>query len=426
MWPFRRSPASDIRSSQPYWLMRDGIGDARAPRDAVAEADIVIIGAGITGALVSDALIATGRRIVVLDSHDPAQGSTAASTALLQYEIDTHLVDLAKMLGPERATLAYRAGVATFALLERRFPELLAGADYQRRDSLYLAADASAVPALRAERAARAGIGIACEWLEGAEVLQRYGCRRPAALLSALGAQLDPVRFTRGLLASCERHGVEIRTRVRVESIESSGAGLRLSLASGAMLMARDVIVCAGYESLEFLPRGLADINNTFALVTDPLPARARVAALPLTWESARPYLYMRGTPDGRLIVGGADVPFKSAAARDLLLPRQLRRLAAAYRDLFESELPPIAYAWAGSFAETLDGLPYIGVVPGMNPRLRFALCYGGNGITYSVHAGEIIRAGLEGRAHALDDVFGFARLGTNLAGDRRRGVAES
>ncbi len=106
----------------------------------------------------------------------------------------------------------------------------------------------------------------------------------------------------------------------------------------------------------------------------------------------------MRGTPDGRLLVGGADVPFKNAAARDLLLPRQVRRLQEQYAELFGEELPPVAYAWAGSFAETRDGLPFIGRVPGMNPRLQFALCYGGNGITYSVHAGDMIRAGIEGR----------------------------
>ncbi len=134
----------------------------------------------------------------------------------------------------------------------------------------------------------------------------------------------------------------------------------------------------------------------------------------------------MRGTSDGRLMVGGADVPFKNAAARELLLPRQVRRLQEQYQDLFGAELPPVAYAWAGSFAETRDGLPFIGRVPGMNPRLQFALCYGGNGITYSVHAGDMIRAGIEGREHALDDVFGFGRLEADLSAGRQRGVAES
>jgi glycine/D-amino acid oxidase-like deaminating enzyme len=419
MWPFRRNSHS-IRSSQPYWLMRNGIGDARTPRELPATADIVIIGAGITGALVADALVATGRRILMIDALDAAQGSTAASTALLQYEIDTHLVDLAKQLGPQRATLAYRAGVSSFALLERRFPELLAGADYERHESLYLASDAAAVPVLRAERAARAGIGIACEWLESAEVQRRYGCQRPAAIVSNLGAQMDPVRFTRSLLAGCERHGVEIHARQRVERIDAAGEGLQLTFGSGATLAARDVVVCAGYDSLRFLPNDVAEINNTFALVTEPLPPSARRLSQPLIWESARPYLYMRGTRDGRLIVGGEDVPFKNAVARDVLLPRQVRRLASGYQELFGAELPPVAYAWAGSFGETADGLPYIGAVPGLSPHLQFALCFGGNGITYSVHAGDMIRAGLEGRAHELDEVFGFARSGTDFATGKR------
>jgi hypothetical protein len=33
MWPFRRHPAGAIRTAQPYWLMRDGIGDARERRE---------------------------------------------------------------------------------------------------------------------------------------------------------------------------------------------------------------------------------------------------------------------------------------------------------------------------------------------------------------------------------------------------------
>jgi glycine/D-amino acid oxidase-like deaminating enzyme len=167
-----------------------------------------------------------------------------------------------------------------------------------------------------------------------------------------------------------------------------------------------------------------AGLHNTFALVTEPLERPVR--AQPLIWETARPYLYLRGTPDGRLLVGGADVPFKSAVARDVLLPRQVRKIAASYADLFGADLPPIAYAWAGSFAETHDGLPLIGTVPGLSPHLRFALCYGGNGITYAVHAGEMIRAGIEGREHALDPVFGFERLKADLPVGRHRVVADS
>jgi glycine/D-amino acid oxidase-like deaminating enzyme len=372
---------------------------------------------------VADALIATGKRIVVLDSRDVALGSTSASTALLQYEIDTHLVELVGTLGAEPAMRAYRACAQSFALLEQRFPELLPQAGYERRASLYLAATEKDVGILRSELAARRGIGLACEWLEGEELRRRFGCQRPGGILSALGALVDPFRLARALFSSCRRHGVKFFARTKVAQLEEQGDGLLLRTANGHTVTAAHVAVCAGYESLDFLPTGLADVHNTFALVTEPLATLEKANTFPLLWESARPYLYMRATPDGRLMVGGADVPFKNAASRDVLLPRQISRVQQQYEELFGAELPPIAYGWAGSFAETRDGLPFIGRVPGMNPRLQFALCYGGNGITYSVHAGDIIRAGIEGRTHALDDIFGFGRLGTDISAGRQRGV---
>jgi glycine/D-amino acid oxidase-like deaminating enzyme len=412
MWPLRRNPAHRIRSASPYWLLRNGIGDARHPLDRSLECDIAIIGAGITGALVADALITTGRRIVMLDARDAAQGSTAATTALLQYEIDTHLADLAAQIGAAPALRAYQACAASFGMLERRYPDLLRLANYQRRASLYLAKDEAAVPALRVELAARRAGGFDCQWLDARELVSQSRCRRPGAILSALGAQLDPLRFTHGLVAGLARHGVEIYARTRVIGIAEHGSRQRLTTDTGHFVDTAHVVVAAGFESVDFLPRRVADIANTFALVTEPLPASARLDALPLIWESARPYLYMRATPDGRLLLGGQDVPFKNATARDALLPRQVHKLAASYRELFGEELPPVACAWGGSFASTADGLPFIGRIPGAHPALLYALCYGGNGITFSVHAGEMIRAHLEGRDHPLDEVFGFARLG--------------
>ncbi|HYJ41948.1 MAG TPA: FAD-dependent oxidoreductase [Steroidobacteraceae bacterium] len=419
MWPFSKNSAGSIRSSEAYWLLRNGIGDASPALTESIDCDIAIIGAGITAALTADALIATGKRIVVLDSRDVAQGSTSASTALLQYEIDTHLTDLVPLLGAERAMRAYRACAASFTELEARFPELLPEAGYERRPSLYLAADEKAVDPLLVELKARRDIGLACEWLDADELRRRFGCLRPGGILSALGAQVDPFRLTRAILSACRRHGVQLFARTRVTQIEEQGDAFVLRTAAGHSVTAAHVAVCAGYESLDFLPSGYADVHNTFALVTEPLTGCERMATLPLIWESARPYFYMRGTSDGRLLMGGADVPFKNAAARDLMLPRQVRRLQQQYQTLFGSELPPVAYGWAGSFAETHDGLPLIGRVPGMSPRLQFALCYGGNGITYSVHAGDIIRAGVEGRVHALDDVFGFGRVGTGSSAGR-------
>jgi len=248
------------------------------------------------------------------------------------------------------------------------------------------------------------------QWLDADELRQRYGCQRPGAILSALGAQVDPYRLARALFQSSARHGLKLFARTKVEAIGGDGVGLKLRIEGGHSVSAAHVVVCAGYESLKFIPHHVADIHNTFALVTEPLRPPELATRLPLLWESARPYLYMRSTADGRLIVGGEDLPFKNAAARDALLPRQIQRLGEKYQAMFGAALPPIAYTWAGSFAETEDGLPCIGAIPNQHPRLQFALCYGGNGITYSVQAGDLVKAHIEGRRHPLADVFGFAR----------------
>ncbi|WP_348642458.1 FAD-dependent oxidoreductase, partial [Mesorhizobium sp. M8A.F.Ca.ET.207.01.1.1] len=55
------------------------------------------------------------------------------------------------------------------------------------------------------------------------------------------------------------------------------------------------------------------------------------------------------------------------------------------------------AFAWSGSFGATSTGLPTIGSVPG-HARIHAVVGYGGNGITYSQIASEIVSAAITGQ----------------------------
>lgn len=70
------------------------------------------------------------------------------------------------------------------------------------------------------------------------------------------------------------------------------------------------------------------------------------------------------------------------------------------------------AFAWAGTFAETRDGLAFFGAHPQWGPRVLFAMAYGGNGITYSMIGAGLLRAAIERRRHRLATLFGFTRPG--------------
>ena len=69
---------------------------------------VIVIGAGMTGAMAAEELSAAGLRVTLVDRRGPLQGATSATTALLQYEIDTPLTVLQHTIGHADAARAWR------------------------------------------------------------------------------------------------------------------------------------------------------------------------------------------------------------------------------------------------------------------------------------------------------------------------------
>jgi glycine/D-amino acid oxidase-like deaminating enzyme len=128
-----------------------------------------------------------------------------------------------------------------------------------------------------------------------------------------------------------------------------------------------------------------------------------------VVWESARPYLYVRTTVDGKIVAGGEDVDFVNAEKRDRLLPSKTRTLVKKIRKMFPHVSWKLATAWTGTFGESKDGLPYIGPHKDF-PGAQFALGYGGNGITFAVIASAIIPDLISGTKNPDAKLFRFGR----------------
>jgi len=168
-------------------------------------------------------------------------------------------------------------------------------------------------------------------------------------------------------------------------------------------------VFATGYETTEFLRKDVAKLVSTFAVASEPLRKTELWKDQCIIWEHARPYLYLRTTPDGRVIVGGEDENFRDPAHRDRLLPKKTRKLVARFAKLFPGRHVDVGYSWAGTFGETKDGLAYIGP-HGDWPSCFFALGYGGNGITFSMIAAEVIRNALLGKPDDRAELFSFER----------------
>jgi len=400
----------DLKSGYPFWAIRNGLMHAFPRLGEDLRCEVAVIGGGISGALIADELAAHGHDVAVVEQRDIGWGSTAASTALLQYEIDTHLADLCRQYGEDQAALAYRACADAIPALQAVARELR-GSDFQRCASLYFASKPAHVPVLRNEAALRQRHGLKLRWLGRDELAQDYGLTAPGAILSACAASVDPYRLTLRLLARLQRRGVGVFDRTHIAQLRSTSRSVELRTGEGIRIRADHAVIAAGYAGQQWIDRRLARNRSSYAFVTDPLePEQLGRLGKTVVWESARPYLYLRATGDGRLIVGGCDDAVDVPARRDRRVESRARKLVRKVGERFPGlQLQP-AFAWAGTFAETADGLPWFGAHPQYGRRVQFAMAYGGNGITYSMIGAGLLRAAIERRPHPLARLFSFER----------------
>ncbi|MFO7715737.1 NAD(P)/FAD-dependent oxidoreductase [Desulfosarcina sp.] len=402
----------DLKSGYPFWAVKNGLMCTFPQLKADISRDVVVVGGGITGALIADELGNSGFDVVVVEQRDIGWGSSAASTALLQYEIDTHMVDLAKMYGEVHAVLAYKACADAITDL-RDLANELGDVDFDMQESLYYASKRKDKAALREEYELRVKHDFDAQWLDSGSLKERFGIKRPGAILTRLAARVDPYRMASKLLLRLAERGGLIFDRTVIDTIEPSDGRVTLRTPDGFQIRAQHVVMAAGYASQKWLKRSVAKNRSSYAFITDPI-AKSDLGLLASTmvWESARPYLYMRTTGDGRLLVGGDDDDIDIPARRDKRVEGKAKGLYKKVKKLFPDLSMRPAFSWGGTFAETEDGLPFFGEHPQYGPRVQFAMAYGGNGISYSMIGAGLLRASIEGRQHPLAALFGFSRKG--------------
>ena len=382
--------------------------ELRSP--VTVEAEFVIIGAGITGAFLAERLTRGGASVVVIDRHAPANGSTAASTAMLLWELDASLLELEQRLGAEAAGRVAHDCIERVQAIGALAHRLGIGCDFAFRSSLYLAGDKLDAADLREEARLRGHLGIKGAILDGGALAAR-GVIGDAALLYTGAAEADPVKLARGLMAVALARGAKLITPAVAMVYETLPDGVLVSTREGDVVRARWLVLANGYEMPDFVPAGRHEIVQTWAIATEAMAQRPW-AGDALVWEASDPYLYMRTTADGRVIVGGADEEGVDPAMAERSTPAKSRELLMAGA----GRCPAIAgleaeLAWTGAFGVTDDSLPFIGRVPG-RPWCLAAYGYGGNGITFSALAAELLAAELAGKPHPDARLFALDRDG--------------
>lgn len=402
--------AINLRSGVSVWQAGETLPRRRAGplREAqVVDVDIAIIGAGITGSFLAERLTRTGRRIAIIDRRGPATGSTTASTAMLLWELDASLLELEDRMGLKTAGRIAAQCRRQVGVIGALIGALGIDCGFRERSSLYLAGDKLDAADLREEKRIREGLGIEGAYLGEGE-LAAIGFMGEGALLYPGSAEVDPVRLALGLMQTACRRGARLLSPATAEAYETTEQGVRVRTREGDVVSARRLILANGYEMPDFVPAARHSLAASWA-IAGPAGSAPRTG-MPLTWEAADPYLYMRSTRDGRIIIGGEDEDFEDAGRREALTALKVKTLLAKA----SARCPGLTgltadYAWSGVFGETDDALPMIGPVPGRAHCLA-AFGYGGNGITFSALAADLLEAELAGRPDADAPLFALDR----------------
>ncbi|MDO9116669.1 MAG: FAD-dependent oxidoreductase [Nitrospira sp.] len=255
----------DLRSGHPFWLLKNGLLSDYPSLKHDECCEVAVIGGGITGALVAHGLVQEGVETVLVDTRDIGAGSTAASTALLQYEIDTELHELIGSVGEAHAVRSYRLGLEAIDRVERLCGELGDECGFERKSSLYLASLKSDVSKLRKEYEARKAFGFHVEYWDAKEIGARSSFSAPGAILSHGDAQVDPFRLTHRLIQAARLQGLRVYDRCKVSKVESSGGGVVLHTKPGFRIRGRRVVFATGYESQRYLKQKVGSLKSTFS-----------------------------------------------------------------------------------------------------------------------------------------------------------------
>ena len=399
---------ADLRGGRSPWFVT-GPHAVRLDVGENMKCDALIVGGGITGSLIAERLTRQGLYVVIIDRELPGRGSTAASTSMLLWEIDRSLTQLTEIYGFERASRAYLASLHAVAGLKSLVLQLGLPCEMRDKDSLYLAAGSTGKQLLR-EHQLRRRAGLPGDFLDHTMLLDVFGIARAGAIVSSGAADADPMQLARGLLRTAVARGARVFEGEAVE-FDAAARSVDVQLKNGRQIEARSVVLATGYVMPAIIHSTVQTTSSSWAIATTPQPQNIWKGGA-LIWEDSKDYLYARTTAAGRIIIGGEDSDqIIDPDARDRLIPQKARVLSQKLAALWPAANVEIEFRWSGTFDSTSDGLPLIGLVPGAK-NIYAAYGYGGNGITFSFLAAQLIGDLIAGSTSPLLSDFALDRDG--------------
>jgi glycine/D-amino acid oxidase-like deaminating enzyme len=398
-----------------YWAERTAASRRRKypPFKGKQEADVVVVGGGLTGCACAAAIAAGGMKVVLLEAERLAEGGTGAGLGAIVPEPDVRFRDAEKLAGRRVARIGWKESHRGALELATALKKLRTKCDLQPADFVINSATLADAEILRREQAARKDAGSDAPWLAGPAVTREIGAESAGAIRLHDAFLFDPVRAALGLADAAEHAGASIFEQSAVRRTTFTRRYADVMLAAGA-IRTRGIVVATG-EPVGFVGQLRRHVRRQtgYAVATAPLSAamRREFTGKPVVTTEAGPEPHWwRPLPDDRILFTGAVSRPVAPRLRDKTVIQRTAQL------MYELSLRypvisglPAAWGWDMPVVSGPDGLPWIG--PHRNyPFHFFALAFGWHGDGLAWLAAKAALRYFQGEARREDDVFGFVR----------------
>jgi glycine/D-amino acid oxidase-like deaminating enzyme/nitrite reductase/ring-hydroxylating ferredoxin subunit len=371
--------------------------------DRDVEADVCVIGAGISGLSIAYSLLREGRTVAVLEDGAIGSGQTGRTSAHLSDAVDDRYAEIERLLGSEAAMLVADSHSAAIQRIEKIVTEHQIDCDFTRLDGYLFFPPGASEERLEAELAAatRAGLNVTRETRAPISSFDTGPCLR-----FPNQAQFHPLHYLVGLARAIRELGGQIFCSTRASEV-CAGRRAQVVTVRGPVVSAGAVVVAT---NVPFVDR-VAIHTKQAAYLSYVIAAHAPEGALAraLFWDDADPYHYVRfqrapGVPSGELLlVGGED--HRSGQVHDQ--EERFGRLEAWARERFP--LGAVAFRWSGQVMEPIDGVAFIGRNPG-DENVFIATGDSGMGMTHGTIAGMLISDLIVGRENPWAGLYDPSR----------------
>lgn len=363
--------------------------------------DVLVVGGGISGVTTAHLLQANGLNCLLAEAQSLGFGTTSGTTAHLNTLVDLSYSEMENKFGEENSKLLLKATLEAISFVENTVGKYGIDCDFERRNGILFSQTAKQTEELN--NIYEASLRSGCEVIYVDEIPVPLTFDK--ALKFDNQGQIHPIKYIFGLAKQYEKSGGHILQQCRVTKVDNTDSDFLEIETSKGIIKARNVIYAThippGVNVLHFRNAPYRTYAVACLLEDDSYPSS-------VVYDMYDPYHYYRTADiNGKkyLIAGGND--HKTGEEPDT--ENCFTALESYLRDHFS--IKEISFKWSSQFFESVDGLPYIGHLPGSSDNVFVATGYGGNGITFSQVAAQLLTDIIVGNQNDYEKLFEPSRI---------------